>query len=121
METLPTSQESIELCTRAILIYREAELVFRGREDNDKRKMARENEAFNGARALSSQPFGLRLGAPGWPDAKLIYWYRNPNPEKLFWVDGNGMDEETYHKWQSFVGERFKANGFPFFEFPKKK
>jgi hypothetical protein len=112
----------VELCHRAILLYLESFLPFSGKEDNEERKAAREYDASQNAKYLATKPYGLRIGAPGWPDAKLYWEFRYPhNNEKAFRVEPNGMDEKRYEKWREFIAKRFENAGLRFYNPPPRK
>jgi hypothetical protein len=47
---------------------------------------------------------GLRYGGPGWPNLKLHY----ERDKDTFYLESNGMDEETFLRFQGIVAEKFK-------------
>ena len=69
------------------------------------------------SKSLATQSNGLRIGAPGWPHAKLIYVISSEKEEKYFSVDPNGMNEKKFKEWQLFIGEKFKEKNLNFYYF----
>ena len=126
MDTVKESERSnpsdVEYCHSALLLYLESYLPFLGEQDSPKKKADRKYRAFQDATSLATTPHGLRIGAPGWPDAKLYWVFRYPdNERKIFYINGNGMDENKFEKWQDFIAEKFTTAGFNFRKEPIHK
>jgi hypothetical protein len=95
---------------------------FLGEQDSPDKKDHREYKASQEATYLATTPYGLRIGAPGWPDTKLYWDFRDPDHErKIFFLNSNGMEEDKFERWQDFVAEKFTIAGFHFRKVPIKK
>lgn len=114
-KSLEQKPDAAERCRKAIVLYLEGLEEFRGKEvDPAEQKRIKERAALDADYLAKIGEDGLRYGTPTWYPAKLMYSENFDTGEKFFRIYPNGPVDEDFRKWESFIAQRFQANGLNF-------